>query len=366
MHLSLVQLAQFRNFDQVAFSPCESLNIIHGANGAGKSSILEAVHLLGFGRSFRTNRQNSVVKHETNIATVFGRLTDDQGVEQKIGCTRHKSEGFEFSINGERTKKLADVVRKIPMQIFTPQSSDLIIGQPVLRRRFVDWALFHVKHGYSDLVAAYTKTLSQRNALLRNYLNKGVPIDTQQFNYWSESLGRYGNLISEARKSYLEAINAQVVALYRQFIPEFKIDLRYNNGWDKGTSFEDSLKAKEARDLQYGYTTVGPHKGDIKFTVNGLSAAENLSRGQLRILVSILQIAQMKMFSSLSNKSTIYLVDDIAAELDEKTREHFLDLILETKTQVFVTAIETSQFEFTNKYNDKKVFHVEHNQVNEE
>lgn len=366
MHLSLVQLAQFRNFEQVAFSPCKSLNIIHGANGAGKSSILEAIHLLGFGRSFRTNRQNSVVKHSMDTATVFSRLIDEDGLEQRIGCTRHKSDGFEFSINGERTKKLSDVVRKIPMQIFTPQSSDLIIGQPMLRRRFVDWALFHVKHGYADLMSAYTKTLSQRNALLRNHVNTGKAIDSQQFNYWTDSLCRYGNLVSDARKTYLAAINAEVVALYSQFIPEFKIELRYNTGWDKGTELEESLVLKKSRDLQYGYTTVGPHKGDIKFTVNGLSAAEILSRGQLRILVSILQIAQMKMFSSLSNKSTIYLIDDIAAELDEKTREHFLDLILETNTQVFVTAIETSQFEFTNKYNDKKVFHVEHNQVNEE
>jgi DNA replication and repair protein RecF len=366
MHLSLVQLAQFRNFEQVAFSPCKSLNIIHGANGAGKSSILEAIHLLGFGRSFRTNRQNSVVKHTMDTATVFSRLIDEEGVEQKIGCTRHKSDGFEFSINGERTKKLSDVVRKIPMQIFTPQSSDLIIGQPMLRRRFVDWALFHVKHGYADLMSAYTKTLSQRNALLRNHVNTGKAIDSQQFDYWTDSLCRYGNLVSDARKTYLAAINAEVVALYGQFIPEFKIELRYNTGWDKGIELEESLNLKKSRDLQYGYTTVGPHKGDIKFTVNGLSAAENLSRGQLRILVSILQIAQMKMFSSLSNKSTIYLIDDIAAELDEKTREHFLDLILETDTQVFVTAIETSQFEFTNKYNDKKVFHVEHNQVTEE
>jgi DNA replication and repair protein RecF len=229
MHLSLVQLAQFRNFEQVAFSPCKSLNIIHGANGAGKSSILEAIHLLGFGRSFRTNRQNSVVQHSTDTATVFSKLIDEEGIEQKIGCTRHKSDGFEFSINGERTKRLSDVVRKIPMQIFTPQSSDLIIGQPMLRRRFVDWALFHVKHGYSDLMSAYSKTLSQRNALLRNHLNTGKAIDSQQFNYWSESLCRYGNLITDARKTYLDAINAQVVALYSQFIPEFKIELRYNN-----------------------------------------------------------------------------------------------------------------------------------------
>jgi DNA replication and repair protein RecF len=366
MHLSFLQLDQFRNFGQVAFTPCQSLNIIHGANGAGKSSLLEAIHLLGFGRSFRTSRQNSVVKQGMSGATVFSRLVDDEGIENKIGCTRHKSDGFEFSLNGQRTKKLSDIVRKIPMQIFTPQSSDLIIGSPLLRRRFVDWALFHVEHGFSDLSSAYTKTLSHRNAMLRKHANNGIAIDAQQMDYWTEALCNYGNRLSIARESYLEAINAEVVALYSQFMPEFKIEVRYNSGWEKGSSLADSLKQKYSRDLQYGYTTVGPHKGDIKFSVNGYSAAENLSRGQLRILVSILQIAQMKLFSSLVNKSTIYLVDDIAAELDEKTRAYFLDLILETNTQVFVTAIESSQFKFTNKYNDKKVFHVEHDQVNEE
>jgi DNA replication and repair protein RecF len=366
MHLSFLQLAHFRNLEQVAFTPCNSLNIIHGANGAGKSSILEAIHLLGFGRSFRTSRQNSVVQHGQSAATVFSKLVDDAGDENRIGCSRHKSDGFEFSLNGERTKKLSDIVRKIPMQIFTPQSSDLIIGQPLLRRRFVDWALFHVEHGFADINSAYGKTLSQRNALLRKHANENIPLDAQQMDYWTRALVRYGNLLSEARERYLSAINLQVVALYKQFMPELKVEVRYNKGWDKGLSLEDALAQKYQRDLQYGYTTVGPHKGDLKFTANGFSAAENLSRGQLRILVSILQIAQMKMFSSLGDKSTIYLVDDIAAELDEKTREYFLDLILETGTQVFVTAIESSQFNFTNKYNDKKVFHVEHDQVNEE
>ncbi|MBF7074658.1 DNA replication/repair protein RecF [Glaciecola sp. MH2013] len=366
MHLSFLQLAHFRNLEQVAFTPCNSLNIIHGFNGAGKSSVLEAIHLLGFGRSFRTSRQNSVVQHGKVTATVFSKLVDDNGDENRIGCSRHKSDGFEFSLNGDRTRKLSEVVRKIPMQIFTPQSSDLIIGSPLLRRRFVDWALFHVEQNFANINSAYTKTLSQRNALLRIHANENSSPDPQQMNYWTEALVRYGNMISEAREGYLDAINSQVVALYKQFMPEFKVELRYTSGWEKGRNFNDALKDKYKRDLQYGYTTVGPHKADIKFTVNGFSAAENLSRGQLRILVSILQIAQMKMFSELSNKSTIYLVDDIAAELDEKTREYFLDLILETGTQVFVTAIEPSQFNFTNKYNDKKVFHVEHDQVNEE
>jgi DNA replication and repair protein RecF len=142
--------------------------------------------------------------------------------------------------------------------------------------------------------------------------------------------------------------------------------LRYTSGWEKNTTLKDSITKKVERDIFRGATSSGPHKADLQFIVDNKNAAEFMSRGQLRLLVSLLLLAEVKLLKELTGKQSIFLVDDISAELDETTREKFITTVLEQDTQVFVTAIEKHQMSFIHTYNNKKVFHVEHNHVIEE
>ena len=368
MHLQSLRLIQFRNFESVSISPSPSLNIIYGQNGAGKSSILEAIHLLGYGRSFRTSKANSVIQFEADESVIFTEVKDGlTSTIKKIGCSRHRKNGYTFKINDDASTKLSDLVRHVPVQIFTPQSSDLILGAPVNRRKFIDWALFHVEHSFSGIAQKFSRITVQRNAALRNVkLNKSRKEDVEALRYWDDSFATEGYRLHLLRKSYCDVLNAKIQTICKEFMPEFTIDLGYNAGWDIEKSLAEELVRKFDRDVLMGHSTIGPQKADIKIKTNGLVAAEVLSRGQLRILVSVLQLSQMMLFSESKKQSLIYLIDDIAAELDLTARKKFLSLLLSTNTQVFVTAIEKSQFDFMNDYNDKKVFHVEHNQVNEE
>jgi len=364
MHITQIRLEGFRNFPSTEFFPHKNLNIIYGDNGAGKSSLLEAIHVLGFGRSFRTSRPDAFIKDQETVASGFCIFQIDNE-ETKLGFSRSKQDGYKFSVNGEKTKKIVDIARMLPVQIFTPQSSDLILGPPLGRRRYVDWLLFHVEHQFQNAISRYNNCLSQRNALLKQF----DYTQSQQFkaqDVWLNLLADLGESITSMRETYISRLNSEISALYLKFSPELKVVLRYNTGWEKSASLLDSLNGKIERDLFKGATSVGPHKADLQFVVDGKNAAEFMSRGQLRLLVSLLLLAEVRILKELTNKPSVFLVDDISAELDESTREKFLSTVLEQDTQVFVTAIELAQLSFMQNYNNKKVFHVKQNNVIEE
>jgi len=285
MYIQQLRLTHFRNFSSELIQPSSSFNLLFGANGAGKSSILEALHLLGYGRSFRTSKPDSIIQFDHDMCTAFCKYVENTQ-ERAIGVSRSKKSGIEFNLNSLRTSRISDAAKVLPIQIFTPQSSELITGPPMLRRRYIDWLLFHVEHSFY-----------------------------------------------QSNKSFVGVL---------------------------------ALAHKLERDLTYGVTSVGPHKADIRFLVNKKAASEFLSRGQLRVFVSLLLVAEVRLLKELTGKKCIFLVDDIAAELDEGTREFFLDTIVSEGAQVFVTAIEKEQLPFANKYNNKKVFHVKHDHVIEE
>ncbi|GLR71264.1 DNA replication/repair protein RecF [Agaribacter marinus] len=367
MHINQLRLTNFRNFSQLDLSPSPTINFIYGANGAGKSSILEAIHVLGFGRSFRTNKPNSIINaSETNVesATVFSNY-EALDTTHKIGFSRSRQDGFTFNIDGEKSVRVGDIVRKVPVQIFTPQSSELIVGSPSLRRKYIDWLLFHVEQSFYLANSSYTKVLKQRNAFLKSTNVTGIG-NTDFFDSWLPQLENFGLRIDAHRKSYINDLNKELITLYAQFRPEINVEIRYNQGWDKDSSLSEALNTKLERDLIRGFTSVGPHKADLVFLVDGKPASEFLSRGQLRVFVSLLLIAEVKLLKRKTNKNTIFLVDDISAELDDATKEFFLDKAVEDSTQLFVTAIEKDQLSFIEKYKNKKVFHVKHNSVFEE
>jgi DNA replication and repair protein RecF len=364
MHITKIRLENFRNFSAVDFSPHKNLNIIYGSNGAGKSSVLEAVHVLGYGRSFRTTRPDTFINYDETKTAGFCEFTNKDELT-KLGFSRSKQEGYLFSVDGEKTKKIADIARLLPVQIFTPQSSDLILGAPLGRRRYLDWLLFHVEHQFQMLNGRYQNCLSQRNALLKQFdYSQASEFKTQDV--WLNQLAELGESITILREQYISRLNDEISALYAKFSPELNVVLRYTNGWDKNKSLKDSMSNKVERDLFKGATSSGPHKADLIFIVDNKNAAEFLSRGQLRLLVSLLLLAEVRVLKELTGKQSIFLVDDISAELDEATREKFITTVLEQDTQVFVTAIEKNQMSFIQSYNNKKVFHVKHKHVIEE
>jgi DNA replication and repair protein RecF len=362
MKLDLVQIHHFRNLESVALRPSHNLNFLVGDNGSGKSSLLEAIHYLGFARSFRTSKHKNVIQHEHSNFTVFCELINN-GQRTKLGLSRTKNDIFSFSIDGIKSVKVAELVSRIPVQIFTPQSSDLLLGSPKLRRRYLDWLLFHVEHSFYAKANNYQKIVKHKNAILR----KGAHTSADQTKYWDEQFIILGEELSKCRSELLEQnLKPFILRNLERFLPEFSFEISYYKGWEKDLSLQQSLLKNDEKDKRIGFTSVGPHKADLRINIDNVAAYEVLSRGQLRMLVAALQLAQTQHLFSYNGKTSVFLLDDVGAELDALKREVFIDELLSSNAQLFVTAIEKQQLGFINKYNDKKMFHVEHGQVREE
>jgi len=361
MKLDKVQISHFRNINDLSLIAHDSLNIFLGENGSGKSSILEALHYLGFARSFRTQKHKNVISHEKQGFTVFCSAVAEGGEYQKFGISRHIDDSCIVNINGQKSKRATDLASLLPIQIFTPQSSDLLLGAPKLRRRYLDWLLFHVEQSFNADFQVFTKSLKHLNALYKGNHSE------QAFTYWNEALCEKGESISNKRDLLLNEHLIQLInANLKDFLPEFCFEISYYRGWEKGSCLMEAIQKNRLRDKKNGFVSVGPHKADLRIKTQGVNAHEILSRGQLRMLVAGMQLAQTQYLHSQTAKTSIFLLDDVGAELDEEKRKVFISRLNTSDTQLFVTAIDIKQLEFLKNYNDKKVFHVEHGQVREE
>lgn len=375
MKLDEVQIRYFRNLKTVDIVPSHRLNVVIGQNGSGKSSLLEALHYLGFGRSFRTAKHKRVVQSGENAFTVFSVSLVGSGRSKRLGISRTVNDELTVSIDGKKASKMADLVSHIPMLLFTPQSSDAVLGAPSSRRRFLDWGLFHVEHGFSKNHLTYQKLVKQKNAFLKLNTKQGGKFDrTADVNLtnghpghvWDTQIVKYGMVVSELREAHIERLIPIITEVLVDFLPEFSFDISYHRGWEKGLSLEEAMDKNAEKDARYGFLSVGPHKADFVVKADGIDAKELLSRGQQRMLVAALQLAQATLLKDSTEKDVVYLLDDIGAELDVVKREKFIDRLLDCNSQVFVTAIELDHIDFVKKYRDQKVFHVEHGCVTEE
>jgi len=361
MKLDKVQINHFRNIDDLSIVAHESLNVFLGQNGSGKSSILEALHYLGFARSFRTHKHKNVISYEKSGFTVFCSTVAVDGIQQKFGISRQTDDSCVVNINGKKSKRATDLASYLPIQIFTPQSSELLLGAPKLRRRYLDWVLFHVEQSFNLDFQVFNKSLKHLNALYKSRQPE------QDLGYWNDMLCEKGEAISANRQKLLTEHLIQLInANLKDFLPEFSFEISYYRGWEKGYTLADSILKNRPRDQKYGFLSVGPHKADLRIKIKGENAHEILSRGQLRMLVAGMQLAQTQYLHTQTAKSSIFLLDDVGAELDEEKRKVFISRLNTTETQLFVTAIDSKQLDFLQNYNDKKVFHVEHGQVREE
>ena len=361
MILDKLQISHFRNIDDLSLSVHKSLNVFIGENGSGKSSILEALHYLGFARSFRTQKHKNVISHEQSGFTVFCSTVVEDGKQQKFGISRHIDDRCVVNINGQKSKRATDLASYLPIQIFTPQSSDLLLGAPKLRRRYLDWLLFHVEQSFNLDFQLFNRSLKHLNALYKSNRPE------QGLEYWHQILCENGEEISTKRASLLnEQLIHLINANLKEFLPEFCFEISYYRGWEKGCTLSDAVMKNRLRDQKNGFLSVGPHKADLRIKIQGVNAHEVLSRGQLRMLVAGMQLAQTQHLHTKTAKTSIFLLDDVGAELDEEKRKVFISRLNTSDTQLFVTAIDIKQLEFLENYNDKKVFHVEHGQVREE
>ncbi|MGI2261325.1 DNA replication/repair protein RecF [Shewanella sp. GXUN23E] len=356
MSLIRLKIDAFRNIDSAQLLPGTGLNLIYGQNGSGKTSILEAIYFLGMGRSFRSHLSQRVINTDAEQLTVFAAIAQPHG-EGKVGFRRSRNGDTEVRINGDKVKRLSVLAETLPIQVITPESFSLLFEGPKARRQFIDWGAFHADPNFYLAWTNTRRILKQRNQLLRdgaNYAN---------IQFWDRELVRYAEQVTDIRNAYVDSLNELLKGIIGEFLPRVSVKVSFTRGWDSKTDLAQLLEHQYQRDLSLGHTVSGPHKADLRLRVGNLPAQDALSRGQLKLLVCALRIAQGKLLKQQSDKNSIYLVDDLPSELDAEHRRLLLKQLTDTGAQVFVTAIEPSAIVDSLHRAPSRMFHVEQGRV---
>ncbi|OED41441.1 DNA replication/repair protein RecF [Endozoicomonas sp. (ex Bugula neritina AB1)] len=330
-------ITDVRNLASISFHPSPSINVLYGLNGSGKTSILEAIHLLGLARSFRSSRLRPVINRESDKCTVFGRLeTQDLGIVP-VGVARDvKGETALIRVGGESLRSTSDLAKLLPLQVINPDTFRLLEGSPKLRRHFIDWGVFHVKHGdFIPLWKRMQKALKQRNSLLRHGRINGSELPA-----WDHEFVKASEAVDKLRQEYLKQLIPMFHDVLSQLTDLTDVSISYYRGWDRDRRLADVLQAGVQRDAQTGYTHSGPQRADLRIKLGKVNAVDILSRGQLKLVVCALKLAQGFLYSELSGKKCIFLVDDLPSELDSPHRRALCRLLLKMGCQTFITCVE--------------------------
>lgn len=358
MRLIRLEISGVRNLSNVAIDCSAGLNLFIGPNGAGKTAILEAVHLLARGRSFRSTTAESVIQQGAEHLLVRALLEDEYRGALSVGLAKHRGNRTELHLDEVPERRLSDVARLMPIQLALPDSSDLVFGSPQERRRFIDWGTFHVEPTYLEQLRDYQRTLHQRNALLRYLKGQQSESTERELDVWTERLIALAIEVDRMRQLYLAKLFPLVLKKLATLAPEVVLELSYRPGWRDGERLEDCLRESVARDVKFGLTHFGPHRGDIRLTAGAGAAAATLSRGQAKVVASALRLAQAELTNEIGGRQSLFLIDDVGAELDAVHNERFFGVLEATRSQVFATA--TSAMALGSAFAGRRqVFHVE-------
>ena len=369
MQVIRLTISNLRRFDQVSFAPAAGLNLITGGNGAGKTSLLEALHLMAYGRSFRGRVHEGLIRSGCPAVEVFvewrasNQAQDNAelpGYLHKAGL-RHGGQGWEGRLDGANVSHLGEFCAALAVVTVEPGSHDLIVGRAEARRRFLDWGLFHVEPDFLPLWRRYARALKQRNTLLKTRST------SDELEAWEQEMSNAGERLTQHRQHYLEHLQPQLQAVLAALLPAaVSSTLNFQPGWRRDElPLADALLLSRDRDLACGFTSIGPHRADWRIEHSGIPGRTALSRGQAKLTALSALLAQAEHHAQLRGQWPVMALDDLASELDRAHQRRVLERLLASGAQVLVTGTEipTALRELGA---DVSVFHVEHGQIRPE
>ena len=353
MRVKSLNINNLRNIvsAQIETDPC--LNCFTGDNGAGKTSILEALSVLSKGRSFRSGQISSLIGPESKFFQVVTTVETHAGDLHQMGMERG-ADYWSARHNGEDITQLSELTQLLPHVLLEPSSHTLVSGPPDGRRKYLDWGVFHVKHDFLLLWRRYNRVLKQRNAALRQSNAMVVESLDPQFI-------KLGEQLHHAREHHAGVLNQILQHHLHIFSPTLEgIKLSYRKGWT-GDSLAEAVQTSSQRDIERGTTGPGPHKADLYLSLDGTPARERLSRGEQKAMTAAMIMAQAQLIRDAGERP-ILMLDDLSSEFDEAHLGRVLGSGLELGVQIWLTgtqlvpAIKACEASYT-------VFHVEHGRV---
>jgi DNA replication and repair protein RecF len=388
--LSRVEITAVRNLEQVKLQGLQQVNLFYGANGSGKTSVLESIHLLAMARSFRGTRVATLIRHGQQSCIVFGTVHPGQVGPGQVGPgqvgpgrtspgpTRQTAAsaggtalGVQRSLDGDTRIRIAgtsvrsvgELAAYLPVQVINADSFGLLTGAPAARRQYLDWGVFHVEHSVFDCWQRFQRCIKQRNNLLRR-----GKMSAQELVVWTRELAVAGEELAAMRQRYHDELLPIFRDVVVRLVPELgEVELRLRRGWDREHTYHEALDSHTESDQAHGFTHVGPQRADIRVLAAGRPAADTLSRGQQKLVVCAMKLAQGRLLTQRTGRQCVYLVDDLPSELDRDHAGKVCEELGSLGAQVFITCVDKQDvLGVWPSAEALAVFHVEHGQIRAE
>ena len=317
MRFNTLQLYHYRNLQDKKVDVDARQIYLVGENGQGKTNFLEAVYLLCYGKSFRTNTDRELIKHEYKDMSIHATFDNKERISFKIVDKKKTIE-----VEGKRIKDRKELIEKSPCIVFSHEDIDFVKGPPERRRWFFNQTMSLHTPMFINMLRNYNKVIKMRNAVLREA--GGIILDI-----YDQQLAAIGMEIQTRRKAVIASFNQTFKNVFRRISGrDADLDVVYVPSWNKAGSVEDALKQlemKKADDFAMKNTTTGPHRDKIFFILNDRNFARIASTGQQRLVSLVLRVAQASFFYEMTKREPLLLIDDVLLELDSTRRIKFLD-----------------------------------------
>ncbi|MGP4863030.1 DNA replication/repair protein RecF [Psychrobacter sp. T6-5] len=401
-----LQISNLRNLTQVNLQSTVC-NVIIGANGSGKTSLLEAIFLLSRGKSFRHHQPKRYIQHHQNNTTVYARLNDSRtlAIQKQADATTI------LRLNQATVYNQSILTEQLPTLLIDPSTMDMLEQGSASRRQLLDWLVFHMKQGFHPQWVAYQRLLKQRNSLLKK-TRQLTQVQLAELKSWDKGLSNHAALIHHYREQVFTEWQPYFAKSVLQLLPSYaeQLSLSYSAGYDTNVALDVQLNERLEQDLQLGYTRIGNHRADIhvhwrsdnavrsgdvvdsqatntntassdhevntKLPTLKEQAANVLSRGEKKLLITALRLSQLPLLlndnkdsgsfdnSSTSRATPVVLLDDITAELDGRAIEILLSTLAQLPCQVFMTSLTDDIVPLVNElWSKPKLFHVKQGQI---
>lgn len=352
MIIKSLELMNFRNYEFLDLKFSEGTNILYGDNAQGKTNVLEAIYLSATTKSHKGSKDKDIVNfnaEESHIRTYLGK----EGIEYKIDMHLRKNKSKGIAVDGQKIKKAADLLGLLNVVFFSPEDLSIIKNGPAERRRFVDMELCQLDNFYLYNLNHYNKVVNQRNKLLKDLYFQ--PALKETLSIWDSQLVSSGSKIIERRHLFVEQLNEIIYDIHKKLSGEREELIINYEPHVEIENFENELRRNQEKDIHLKQTSVGPHRDDFCFMINGIDIRKFGSQGQQRTAALSLKLSEIELVKKITKDTPVLLLDDVLSELDNNRQNYLLNSIGDIQTIITCTGLD----EFVNnRFEIDKVFKI--------
>ena len=348
LKLQCAHYQNYRNHSLLTFEPVDGINLIHGRNGSGKTSLLEGIHFCALTRGFVTTNDSECLSFTKDFFLLESIFSSDNKSVLSVKLSYTKEKEKQILVNNSEIKPFSRHIGTIPCITFSPHEIVIVNGAPGERRRFIDNAISQTNRRYLDDLLGYRRVLQQKNALLFQ-LHEQQMVHRDMLSLWNHAIAPLAASIVHTRIQFLTSFFERFTKIYQQLSTHELPAMSYQSSLgkiDMHTSIQDlsslfmrKYEESERSEIFRGQTLSGPHRDDLVFLLNGREIKKYASRGQLRTFLIAMKLAQHRYFFDILGEKPLFLMDDIFSELDASRVSDIFSL-LETSGQVIITSAE--------------------------